>query len=146
MELDRKRLEAEKKKKIASVSKSKIITRKGSLIKYENGILYDTETNLEWVAGPDKGTTWSEAKSWVSNLSLDGGGWRIPEKEEVKNLLRGKTKTIKQLFHFTDSLYGFPIWATETKNSLSKSLVSTRHTNYPSYPFDHRAVAARPRR
>ena len=39
-----------------------------------NGIVRDTHTGLEWKAGPDKDTTWGEAKSWVESLDLDGGG------------------------------------------------------------------------
>ena len=115
LELERKRLETEKKKKIASVSKSRIITRKGPIIKYENGILYDTETNLEWIAGPDKGTSWSDAKSWVQNLSLDGGGWRIPERHEAERLFEKGSSTIIKLLKIT----GRRVWVRKTTGSLS---------------------------
>lgn len=46
----------------------------------------DTKPGLEWVAGPDRDTTWDQARSWVQNLSVDGGGWRMPTLEELKTL------------------------------------------------------------
>ena len=36
-------------------------------IAYDNGIVLDTKTGKEWIVGPDKKTTWDEAKSWVEN-------------------------------------------------------------------------------
>ena len=44
----------------------------------KNGIVWDTKTGLEWIAGPDRNTTWYEAKRWVENLNVAGGGWRMP--------------------------------------------------------------------
>lgn len=51
-----------------------------------DGIIYDTITNLEWVVGPDKQTTYTEAEKWVASLKLGGGGWRIPTAGELTNL------------------------------------------------------------
>jgi hypothetical protein len=50
------------------------------------GVVKDTKTGLEWFAGPDKDTTWDEAKAWTESLSVDGGGWRMPTRDEVKGL------------------------------------------------------------
>ena len=47
--------------------------RDGSFIAYDNGVVYDIETGLEWVVGTDKDTTWDEALEWVENLTDDGG-------------------------------------------------------------------------
>jgi hypothetical protein len=70
---------------IASLSnaadKAKTVAKDGPYVSYENGIVYDEKTNLEWVAGPDKFVTWDEAKEWVESLSLEGGGWRMPTKD-----------------------------------------------------------------
>ena len=38
-----------------------IVARDGHYEKYENGIVHDTLTELEWYAGPDKDTTWYQA-------------------------------------------------------------------------------------
>ena len=53
-----------------------IVAQDNHYEKYENGIVYDKETNLEWVVGPDKCTYGHTAKYWVAHLDLDGGGWR----------------------------------------------------------------------
>ena len=55
---------------------------------YANGIVKDTTTGLEWIVGPDKSTSWNEAKSWVRSLNLDGGGWRMPTMDELEGLYK----------------------------------------------------------
>jgi hypothetical protein len=70
---------------------SNIIKRDGIYAAYANGIVKDTNTGLEWVVGPDKDTTWDEAKLWVQSLNLDGGGWRMPTMDELEGLyMKGK--------------------------------------------------------
>ncbi len=64
-------------------------TGTGAIRRYissDNGIVVDTMAVLEWVAGPDKNITLGKAKSWVKNLSVDGGGWRMPKINELKGL------------------------------------------------------------
>ncbi|MEW6262341.1 MAG: caspase family protein [Thermodesulfobacteriota bacterium] len=57
----------------------------------EPGIIYDSKTGLEWYVGPDRRTSWWDAKSWVSQLTIGGGGWRMPTKEELAGLYRKGT-------------------------------------------------------
>ena len=68
------------------------VGRDGRFIAYANGVIKDTESNLEWIAGPDKDTRWKDAKSWVDGLTVDGGGWRIPTTEEFTSLYQEKAK------------------------------------------------------
>ena len=63
----------------------KIKPRTGRYIAYDNGIVLDTQTNLKWVAGPDRYTNWNAARSWVSSLTIDGGGWRMPTRSELRD-------------------------------------------------------------
>ena len=56
------------------------------LVYYPNGILKDTQTDLEWFNGPDKDMSWEEAQSWAGSLDVDGGGWRLPTVDELKTL------------------------------------------------------------
>lgn len=81
----------------------------------DNGIVLDTKQGLEWFVGPDKDTTWDEAKSWVANLSVDGGGWRMPTKEELASLYMKGTGShnMSPLFKTTG---GF-VWTDETVSS-----------------------------
>jgi hypothetical protein len=88
------------------------IGRDGSFIAYDKGIVKDTKTGLEWVAGPDRNTTWYKAKSWVESLSIDGGGWRMPTREELKSLYQkgaGK-RNMTPLLKTT----GWFVWSGET--------------------------------
>lgn len=64
------------------------IDRDGVYVAYANGIMRDTSTGLEWVAGPDEPTTFEEAKSWVQSLTVDGGGWRMPTESELNTLYK----------------------------------------------------------
>ena len=83
----------------------------------KNGIVWDTKTGLEWIAGPDRNTTWYEAKRWVENLNVAGGGWRMPTRAELKSLYskgagsRNMTPILKNT--------GWGVWSGETKSSLS---------------------------
>ena len=99
----------------AAAEKAKVIAKDNQYVSYENGIVYDEKTNIEWVAGPDKDTTWDEAKSWVESLSLEGGGWRMPTKEELKSLYKKEagSRNMTPLLKTT----GWRLWSNETKGS-----------------------------
>lgn len=91
LENERKRIEADKKKSnFSSVSPEvlmqRVVARDGRFIKYQNGVVKDTSTGLEWYAGPDRHTSWYEAKAWVDSLNVAGGGWQMPTKNELKTL------------------------------------------------------------
>jgi hypothetical protein len=72
-----------------------IVARDGNFIKYANGIVLDTNTGFEWFAGPAKKTTLAEAKSWASELSVNGGDWRLPTSSEVSTLSREAFQLLK---------------------------------------------------
>jgi TolB-like protein/class 3 adenylate cyclase len=95
----------------SSDNKAKIIAGDERYVFYENGIVYDKKTKLDWIAGPDTDTTWHEARSWIKNLSVDGGGWRLPIREEVKTLYKkgAGTNNINPVFKTT----GWWVWFTE---------------------------------
>jgi len=75
------------------------------------GIIYDSRTGLEWYVGPDKGTTSDEAKSWVENLNVGGGGWRMPTTPELKGLYKKGvgTRNMEPAFRTT----GWCVWSGE---------------------------------
>ncbi len=54
----------------------------------ESEVFYDKNTGLEWLAGPDRNTNWTEAKKWVESLNVAGGGWRMPIRRELKTYIR----------------------------------------------------------
>ena len=148
LEVERKRLEAEKKKlELAKlppepkytppVSKPKDVAHDGTFIAYASGVVRDTKTGLEWIAGPDRNTTWYTAKSWVESLSIDGGGWRMPTREELKSLYQkgaGK-RNMTPLLKTT----GWFVWSGETYTyrsspGTSPSSPATNNGSWPGSP------------
>lgn len=57
-------------------------------IAYDNGVVYDEKTNLEWIVGPDRPTDWNQAKSWVESLNSADDEWRMPTSAELHGLYR----------------------------------------------------------
>ena len=55
-------------------------------VKSNTGVIQDRQLGLEWIVGPKKDTTWDEAKSWVESLTVDGDGWRMPTRDELRGL------------------------------------------------------------
>ncbi len=88
-----------------------VVARDGRYEKYENGIVHDTVTELEWYAGPDKDTTWYQAKDWVERLRVAGGGWRMPTIKELRALYQVGvgTNNLTPLINMT----GWMVWSGE---------------------------------
>lgn len=84
-----------------SDSDTKEVFRDDRFIKYANGVVWDTDSGLEWYAGPDRNINWYEAKKWVENLNVAGGGWRMPTIRELGTPL----KKIGLLLSVTPLLY-----------------------------------------
>ena len=89
--------------------------RDGNFAVFTKGVVTDTKTGLEWVAGPDRDTNWAEAKSWVQSLNLEGGGWRMPSSDELKTLYKkgAGDRNMTPLLKTT----GWWVWSGETKDS-----------------------------
>lgn len=47
------------------------------------GIVTDSKFDLEWFVGPDNAMSWDEGQAWVTGLTVDGGGWRMPTSTEI---------------------------------------------------------------
>ena len=132
-----------------SESGSKFETHDGTFIADSTGVVYDKITGLEWYAGPDKSTNWSEAKKWVENLSVAGSGWRMPTRKEIKTLYKrgAGTRNMTPLLKTS----GWWVWSGETKGSSSawafafigggREISSTRNSSN-----DRRGFAVRSRR
>jgi hypothetical protein len=92
--------------------------RDGRYIASANGIVIDTSTSLEWVAGPDRDMTWDEARSWIESLTTDGGGWRMPSIAELKGLYRENAghRNMTPLLKTT----GWSVWSGEAKDLASR--------------------------
>lgn len=48
-----------------------------------DGIILDSETQLQWMVGPDIDFSWYDARIWIDELE---GDWRMPSKWELLDL------------------------------------------------------------
>jgi hypothetical protein len=109
-----------KPKPVKSVTESAdsnagVISSEGNYTKYSTGIVYDKKTGLEWYAGPDRDMSWYEANSWIKNLDVGGGGWRMPKEKDLRSLYwkRTGTRNITLLLKTT----GWYVWSIMTAAS-----------------------------
>lgn len=100
-------------------------SRDDCYVKYDNGVIHDTKTDLEWYVGPDTDITWNKAKKWVDSLSIDGGGWRMPSKPELWALYQ-KGKGTRNISTFFDTT-GWWVWASTGLEAKAK----------PGFSFDY---------
>lgn len=91
--------------------------REPPFIVRKNGVVYDPRTQLEWVVGPDRDTSFLEARSWVEKLTLDGGGWRLPTRKELRSLYQKKSRFSCILPQWV-ALTGSGIWSNYTRPPL----------------------------
>jgi hypothetical protein len=52
----------------------------------EGGVIYDSELGLQWAPCNGQSMSHLKAGKYARNLSLAGGGWRLPTREELKSL------------------------------------------------------------
>lgn len=119
-------------------------------VAYNNGVVKDAKTGLEWYAGPDESTTWDGAKRWVASLNKDefaGGGWRMPTNEELKTLYQEGVgaHNMTPLLKATGQL----VWSGKTEGSVfawdfNFSTGSEGWANR-GYSYDKRGFAVRSR-
>ena len=86
-------------------------------------MVYDTESGLEWYAGPDIDITWDDAKKWISNLNMKeryiselykpGGYWRLPGTHELETLYRKKFVEYNMTPLF--NLAGMIVWSVDVE-------------------------------
>ena len=113
LEEERKKLEAESvRPQQALAAYGQEVGRDGVYIAYANGIVRDTKTGLEWVAGPDRDMSWWEARAWVESLNVGGGRWRMPTLKELEGLYeKGKgTRNMTPLLKIT----AWWVWSGDT--------------------------------
>jgi len=106
-------------RKTLTIKRQDCVSRDGSFCMLPSGIVKDTKTGLEWKVGPDKDTTWDEARSWVQSLNLDGGGWRMPTMEELSGLYKKEAGSQNMTPLLKTS--GRYVWSGENEGSLEAS-------------------------
>jgi hypothetical protein len=81
----------------------------------KEGVISDSRTGLEWLAGPGQDTNWNMARNWTAGLSVAGGGWRMPTRGELKTLYEKGMgeRNIDPIFKMT----GTDVWSGEPYDS-----------------------------
>ena len=101
-------------------AESQIVDRDDPYVKYATGVVYDSETGLEWIAGPGRNMSWAEAQKWAERLEIDGSGWRMPTRQQLETLFQeGKGKRNMTRLLETASWW---VWSAEPDDGLSSSL------------------------
>jgi hypothetical protein len=113
----------------------------------KTGVVKDSLTGLEWINGPDKDTSWEEARLWVSDFNVDGGGWRLPTIDELKTLYKNNPgEQNLPPYLKTAGRFGF-VWSGERRNKPTSwcfEYAWGKKTAYGiKYAKDFRAFAVR---
>ena len=95
-----------------AVVSTKIVASDGRFEKLVSGVVRDTQSGLDWYAGPDKNISCDDSMGWVAGLRVDGGGWRMPTLEELKGLYKkgAGSRNMTSLLETT----GWWVWSGET--------------------------------
>jgi len=101
----------------ALADSSEVIGCDGDFVAYANGVVADTRTGLEWLAGPDVDTSYHRAVEWVRGLTVAGGGWRMPTAKDLRTLYRtpGVLSSITPLLRTR----GIHVWPHQDDEDLS---------------------------
>ena len=81
----------------------------------EDGVIYDSQLGLEWAPSNGQVLNHYQAEGYARDLSLAGGGWRLPTREELKSLY-DKTKPGN-----VDPVFGvgnMGVWTSELYNEV----------------------------
>jgi hypothetical protein len=110
--------------------------------------VFDSDNGLEWFVGPDKKTTWDQAKAWCDSLPVGGGGWRMPTRDDLEtlNIKNLDDKNIAPAFKSA----GWWVWSGEHYDSSSAWHFpfpdGREHDFDPNYSGNIRAFAVRTRK
>lgn len=85
--------------------------------KAKDGVISDSATGLEWYVGPDRNTTWHQAKAWTESLTAAGGGWRLPTVPELETLYQPGAGRNNMDPNFQTT--GVWVWSGQLRNDYS---------------------------
>jgi len=132
-----------------TVVSPKSIASDGRFEKLTSGVVRDTQSDLEWYAGPDKSTGWDDAKIWVTGLKIDAGGWRMPTRVELKGLYQkgAGSRNMTSLLETT----GWCVWSVETSGQQGAFFLDFGNgledrVDRSDIPINKRGFAVRSRR
>lgn len=138
---------AERGNTLLYFKKPTITMRDGRYALYDNGIICDCYSALEWLCGPDDDTSWIDAVEWVEKLTVGGGGWRLPDIKELSGLYK-KNKAADLLTPLFKREPG-DVWSKELVNDAEvlgfNFVPGNQFRTYKTVSRRFRAMAVRPR-
>lgn len=126
-----------------------IVGRDGRYVVYDNNVICDCYSGLEWLPGPDRDMSWEEASCWVNNLTAGGGGWQLPTLDQLRGLYKKNKKgdNLSPLFShcMTD------VWSCEETQDAASAwgfnfLPGNQFRTYKTYSRRFRVMAVRRRK
>ncbi|GEM_PF-3329094 len=124
-----------------------IIMRDGRYTRYDNGIICDCYSALEWLCGPDEDTNWIAAQEWAEKLTLGGGRWRLPGIKELRGLYK-KNKKADLLTPLFKRVPG-DVWSRDFANDAEvlgfNFVPGNQFRTFKTVKRRFRAMAVRPR-
>ena len=64
------------------------LIKMGLYTKHPSGVIYDSQTGLEWYEGPEHSLSFEKANYWAKSLVVPGGDWRLPTRKEIRSLYK----------------------------------------------------------
>jgi hypothetical protein len=123
-----------------------VVGRDDHFAKLANGIIHDSKTGLEWIAGPDRDMSWYEVEEWANSLEhFEGGGWQMPSLDQLMTLYeKGKgTRNITPLLKTN----GWFVWSRDIKDPSSAWQLlfhnGNKHWKSKKYSFGRRGFVVR---
>lgn len=81
----------------------------------EDGVIYDSKLGLEWAPSNGQVLNHYQAEGYARDLSLAGGGWRLPTRAELKSLYdKSKPGNVDPVFNVGEKW----VWTSELYNEI----------------------------
>lgn len=132
---------------ILFLKKPTVVQRDGRYALYDNGIICDCYSALEWFVACDEDISWTDAAAWVRQLSIAGGGWSLPDLEQLRGLY--KRNKAMDLLSPLFQLNPGDVWSSETSDgaqALGFNFVpGNQFRTFKTVSRRFRAMAIRPR-
>jgi hypothetical protein len=113
-----------------------------------DAVIFDSQTDLDWLVGPNRDTNFAQAEQWVASTgTVAGGGWAMPSQDELATLYQQGVgeRNIDPLFKIT----GWWAWAGayDPASSWRFGFSFTKgdeNWNFKDHSRDGRVFAVRP--
>ncbi|MBF0557842.1 MAG: SEL1-like repeat protein [Nitrospirae bacterium] len=97
-----------------------------TIFTFKDGLIDDPELGFQWMPAPSRGLDQYQAEEYARNLSIAGGGWRLPTMWELKSLYDqfqiDITDPIRQKFNVSSCPAGCWVWTSEFEHTTNEKV------------------------